>query len=125
MASEHFKNISTGSEPMTGIVRLEPNLFQNVSIPVKGKTIKYFLDKVAAVYGGDVSDIITLCKALPASDGTGGMWQIYAPGVSGTASEFQLVVTDNGVDEINPFLVLTKNFAGTIDVDWNSSDGGQ
>ena len=111
-----------------GTITLQPDRFQDIAIPVKGKKVKdYFLDAIADTIGSDVSDVIEFVKAFPSSDASDNKYLIYKPGVSEPEDEgnFELVQTDGDYTEITAFRVRTKEFDGTIEFDWDTDDGDE
>jgi len=123
MLKDHINNITVGSGALTGTRTLKPNTVEMVSIPLEGKNITYFMDKVAAAIGGSASDVIELVKSYPNADVSQDKFQIYVPDVSGASAEFDLVVSDGVNKESNPFYVFTKNtFVDPIVINWSSED---
>ena len=118
---------SSGSAGAHGTIVLQPNRFQDIAIPVTGKKVKeYFLGKVAKAAGvDDVSEVIELVKAYPSSDASDNKYLIFIPGKTKetNSGNFDLVQTDGDYREITAFRCLTKEFEGTIEIDWTSADG--
>ena len=110
----------------SGTILLQPNRFQDIAIPVKGKKVKeYFLDVIEQQIGKDVSTVIELVKAFPSSDASEKKYLIYKPGVSEPTDKgnFDLVQTDGAYTEITAFRVRTKSFTDPIEYKWDSKDG--
>jgi len=115
-----YKNEAFGS------ILLEPNRPQMIAIPVKGQRVKeYFLDKIADLIGKPASTVIDVVKSYPSSNASTDKFQVFKPDLSNPLStdNFKLVQSDNNVDEITPFFVITKDFTGTIKYSWNAADG--
>jgi len=115
---------SIGPESAVGTIKLQSNAWQMVAINRKAQVKEYFLDRLEQLTGSDVASLVEVVKAFPSSDDSKNKYQVFVPGVSNPASSsnFNLVTSDNGVDEINPFLVKTKEFSGDIVLDWISNE---
>ena len=124
-----FDSCSSGSGTSgEGVVRLESDRFEMVSIPVNGvKVAEYFLDQIADITGLPAEDTIEFVKAYPSNTVSEKKYLPFVPGQTKTDSSlnFKLVEDDNGADAIVPFLVRTKVFADedeVIEIPWNTDD---
>lgn len=110
------------TEVSSGTIVLQPNRWQMIAINRKDKIHDYFVSKLEQQTGTDGSDLFEVIKAFPSSDESHGKYQVFKPGVTNvlSSSNFNMVTTDSGVDEINPFLCKTKDFASAVVFDWSN-----
>jgi hypothetical protein len=104
--------------PDSGIIKIENNVWQLVSIPVPGVNVKeYFVDRLSEKYGLADTDMIEICSAY---FGDENKFRSYVPGVTNpeTTNNFPLVYNDSGSNEITGFWVKVKDLTGLVpDVD--------
>ena len=118
----------------SGQVRLNNDVWQLISIPVKGQAVsEYFLNKIEAIlqtYDGDLTaaDAVEVVNAYP---GQLNKFLSFIPGVTSTASEhnFPLVMSDGSgnIDEILGFWVRMKDYHSLtndedIIIKWSQAD---
>lgn len=120
-------NIGTVDCSSSGHIKIENNVWQLISIPVKDVSVKeYFVDRLASKYSASPEDMIEICTAY---FGDENKFRSYIPGVTNpaTANNFPLVYEDSGNMEITGFWVKTKDMTGIVpdteDIvfDWSSS----
>ena len=112
----------TGS---SGIVRLESDRFEMISIPVRGRTVNdYFIQKLEEVTGKAAIESIDFVKAYPSNTLSSGKYIGFVPGVTNPDSSynFKLVEDDDGVEAHVPFFVRTKVLDATIEISWTTED---
>jgi len=120
-----FDTCGSDAVVYSGTIRLEPNRYQMIAIPVEGVKVKeYFLDRLATITDRPVEEIVELVKSYPSSDASSSKYQVFAPGVTNpeSSTNFELVQTDGNITEITPFLVSMKDFDGYIDFTWTQDD---
>ena len=117
------------AEATSGSVILNNDEWMDIAIPVVGKKVKeYLLDWIEAETGRPAEDSVLVCKALPSTDTVSGTYKAFVPGVTNPSSSgnFDLVVTDDGVNEIVGFQIKMKDYKAFYDNDlvfsWNAFD---
>lgn len=124
-----FSASCTGS----GKIKLNPDAWQMISIPVENKTVEeYFLKKVedfVKIYnpGNKASDVIEVCNAYP---GHLNKFLSFVPGFTNVESEhnFSHVINDgSSINEITGFWVKVKDYKSMtlnndIVIEWNQQD---
>lgn len=110
-----------------GSIKIQNDVWQLISIPVKGVTVKeYFVDRLASKYSILPEDIVDICTAY---FGDENRFRSYIPGITNpsTTNNFPLVYGDGLNLEITGFWVKTKDVTGLVpDInniifEWSSS----
>jgi len=117
---------SSGAGSSSGVIMLQPNMFQMIAIPVPGVKVKeYFLDRVAETIGADASTVIEYVGAYGANDVNAKKWQIFFPDYSNPENDtnFELVQADGDAAEITAIKVKMLDFEEPIEFKWDSKDG--
>lgn len=116
---------SSGGVSGSGIIRLESDRFEMVSVPVEGRTVAgYFIAKLEEVTGKAAIESIDFVKAYPSNSVSNGKYVGFVPGVTNPASSnnFNLVEDDNGSIAHVPFFVRTKVLEAPIEIPWDTGD---
>lgn len=119
---------SSGGISGGGVIRIESNRFEMISIPVTGQRVAdYFLAKVEEVTGLPASETIEFVKAYPSNTVSSGKYLGFVPGVTNleSSSNFKLVEDDNGKVAHVPFFVRSKAFDSpdyVIEIEWDTGD---
>ncbi len=121
----------TGGGDGKGKIELEPNVWQNIAIPVSSKNIKdYVMDWLATVIidttgTRPAEDWCEIAKAFPSNASYSGETLAYIPGTTpdGDKGNFNLMMTDGADEEIVSFFIKMKDYttfhAATIIFPWN------
>ena len=102
-------------QSMNGVIKLENNNWQLISIPKQGAKVKeYFADRLATKYSLAADEMIEICGAY---FGDENKFRSYIPGVTNasSANNFPLVYNDDGKLEITGFWVKLKDLSGKVD----------
>jgi len=105
--------LDVSSTKMNGKVRLEPDRWMMLSLPIDGAKISDFVTAIENKYGMDGSDLFRVFSAFPSvADEQKGEMLDFIPGVTpvGSKYNFNLMYNDNGDYEITGFWVKTKPF---------------
>lgn len=109
----------------SGVIRLESDRFEMISMPVKGRTVNdYFIAKIEEVTGKAAIESIDFVKAYPSNTTSSGKYIGFVPGVTNPDSSynFKLVEDDGGQDAHVPFFVRTKILDNPIEISWTTED---
>ncbi len=120
-----YGGVKDGSGGSSGIIKIESDRFEMVSIPVRGQTVhSYFIAKIEEATGKPASESIELVKAYPSNSLSKDKYIGFVPGVTNPAGSynFKLVEDDAGDDAIVPFLVRTKVLDAPIEISWTTED---
>lgn len=105
--------LDVSATKMSGKVRLEPDRWMLLSLPIDGYKISDFVSAVESKYGLEGSDLFRVFSAYPSiGNAQKGEMLDFIPGVTPTGSKynFKLMYNDNGSYEITGFWVKTKPF---------------
>jgi len=99
----------------SGVVKLQNNVWQMISIPVDGERVKeYFVDRLAEKYNSSPEDMVEICTAY---FGDENKFRSYIPGVTNpdSSNNFPLVYSDGDTKEITGFWVKMKDVSSIVD----------